>query len=71
MTNKEYIAKVLTEGDPFDDGYASYEAVLHYNIRCPYFGGDKRAHCYKDNTKVSRDFCYFCKREWLNQEVDP
>ncbi len=30
MTNKEYLIKVLT--DAIDDGGASYDSVLEYNI---------------------------------------
>ena len=31
MNNKEYIVKVLSDesNDPFDDGGASYEALVH------------------------------------------
>ena len=69
MTNREYMVAVLT--DQVDDGYASYEAMLHYNISCPYFSGDKRAHCYeKDDSFINRDNCYYCKHEWMENEVD-
>lgn len=69
MTNKEYIIKVLSDvdNDPFDDGGASYEALVDHNIKCPYnCTWDKRAHCYNG----SGDGCVACKMEWLESEVD-
>ena len=69
MTNREYMVAVLT--DQVDDGGASYEAVLHYDIKCPYFEGDQRAHCDgKDDSFINRDNCYYCKHEWMESEVD-
>lgn len=69
MTNLEYMIASLT--DQFDDGGASYEATVHYNVKCPYFEGDERAHCHgKGLDYPSRDNCFPCKHEWLNSEVD-
>ena len=82
MTNLEYMIASLT--DQFDDGGASYEATLYYNVACPYFAGDRRCHCYpeeyrngtaetvkfKDIKDPDRDLCVACKHEWLNSEVD-
>lgn len=71
MTNREYMIALLSDSAIIDDGYASYEAMVHYNICCPYFSGDKRAHCYgKDDDFINRDNCYYCKTEWLDNEVD-
>jgi hypothetical protein len=71
MTNKEYIIKVLSEGDPFDDGGVSYEALVHYHIDCPYSCGDERAHCHnKPLGYPDRKHCVACKMEWLDMEVD-
>lgn len=69
MTNREYIIKALTDG--FDDGGATEESTIVYNIACPYFAGDERAHCndldgMPDRWKECRD----CKWEWLDSEVD-
>lgn len=73
MNNKEYIVKVLSDesNDPFDDGGASYEALVHYNIACPYYCGDKRAHCHnKPLGYPDREHCVACKMEWLESDVD-
>lgn len=66
MTNKEYLIKVLKE-ELDDDG--AMEAWVYYHVACPYFWGDKRAHC-KDDAKPSRDRCSECKFEWLEMVVD-
>lgn len=69
MTNLEYMIASLT--DQIDDGGASYEATVHYNVKCPYSLGDKRAPCYgKESYYQSRENCFSCKHEWLNKEVD-
>ena len=54
-----------------DDGGASEEAMIYYNINCPYYAGDKRAYCRKEGSLVSsREVCVDCKAHWLEQEVD-
>lgn len=79
MTNLEYIIAALM--GEIDDGDASWEAVVYYNIACPYFGGDRRGHCYPDEYRngtvdracqkeLTRELCVGCKAEWLEQEVD-
>lgn len=82
MTNQEYIIAALT--DQIDDGGATWEACVHYNINCPYFEGDRRCHCYpeeyrdgtvdrvafKDKKEATRELCVECKAEWLESEVD-
>ncbi|MBR2556331.1 MAG: hypothetical protein IKE94_15905 [Aeriscardovia sp.] len=76
MTNREYMAKQLSDPDWIDDGGASYEAMVYYNIGCPYNCGDKRAHCkgvdgwYGLIKKPTRETCSECKMEWLEAEVD-
>lgn len=74
MTNKEYILEVLSDdyNDPFDDGGACFEALVHYHIACPYIVGDTRAHCHEDDELVApnRKTCVACKMEWLDMEVD-
>ena len=71
MTNREYMVALLTDSNEIDDGYASYEAMVHYNVNCPYFSGDGRGHCHGQNDDyINRDNCFWCKQEWLDQEVD-
>ena len=71
MTNREYMAKQLSDPDWIDDGGASYDSMVEYNIACPYFGGDKRAHCRSGCTGMpTRKMCSECKLEWLEAEVD-
>ena len=71
MTNREYMAKQLSDPDWIDD-----DGVVYYNIGCPYFCGDKRAHCkgvdgwYGLIKKPTREMCSECKMEWLEAEVD-
>lgn len=70
MTNREFMVKVLSDKqlDPFDNG-ADGEALVYYNIACPYFGYDERAHCNGDRS-INRERCVACKMEWLEMEVD-
>lgn len=68
MTNREYITALLSNSAFVDDGGASYEAMVFYNINCPYFDGNKRAYCH--NGKIDRETCYACKEEWLDLEVE-
>lgn len=71
MTNKEYIVMLLSDNDLIDDGGASYEALVHYHINCPYLCGDERAHCHnKPLDYPTRKHCVACKLEWLDMEVD-
>lgn len=71
ITNREYMINQLQNEDFLDDGGASYEAMLYYNIACPYFYHDERCHCNNiEYDKVTRGICYYCKQEWLDMEVD-
>jgi hypothetical protein len=82
ITNAEYVINLLL--DPLhdngielhnfdiDDGGASEEAMIYYNIACPYFVGDERAEC-KNNSPLktaTREQCFKCKYNWLTNEVD-
>ena len=67
MKNKK--ALIMAINEKFDD-WALSELWIHYYVSCPYFAGDKRAHCYADPEKVNRENCYACKREWLDSEMD-
>ena len=59
MTNREYMITLLSDDDAFDDGGASYEAMVCYNVGCPYFYGNARAHCNgKEDSYINRDNCY-------------
>ena len=69
MTNREYMAKQLSDPDWIDDGGASYLSMVEYNINCPYFAGDARKHCNEENPP-SRKVCSLCKLEWLEMDVD-
>lgn len=61
ITNRQLIVGLLQSESYVDDGGAAYEAMTHYNIACPYTGGDKRAHCFgKPDSFISRDNCYWC-----------
>lgn len=78
MTNRAYIINLLLDGlenekdferISIDDGFASYEAMVHYSIACPYYEDDERCHCEKEEA-MTREICYGCKEEWLNSEVE-
>lgn len=80
MTNREYMINLLLDGLEWqdkefervsiDDGCASYEAMVYYNIRCPYVYSDKRALCDNKVGKANRETCFRCKEQWLDSEVD-
>ena len=74
MTNREYMVGLLNDWAFIDDGGASYEAMVNYNVSCPYFCGDERALCYENGNQkdelVNRDNCVACKEQWLDSEVD-
>ena len=81
MTNREYIINLLLDGLEengkhlnrvcIDDGGASEEAMIYYNISCPYYAGDKRAYCQNNSGLLAtREMCTDCKTHWLEQEVD-
>lgn len=69
MTNREYLLALLDDENHIDDGGSSYEAMVYYNIACPYLGYDERAKC-KDYIAPQRNVCVECKMEWLDSEVD-
>lgn len=80
MSNREYIINLLLDGleeqdkefkrASIDDGGSTYEAMVYYNIRCPYVYSDKRALCGGNFDKINRDTCFRCKEQWLDSEVD-
>ncbi len=71
MTNREFMIAVLSDEnlDPFDNG-ADGEAMVHYNIACPYIGINLKAKCYPHDVSPNRELCVACKMEWLEMEVD-
>ena len=56
-------------GNASDDGGASEEAMIYYNINCPYFDGNSRCHC-SHTISPTREVCSACKTEWLDSEED-
>lgn len=68
MTNQEYL--IIALNNEIDDDGAAREAVIHYNIACPYTLGDKRALCRSHTTRMSRETCVQCKEAWLNAQAD-
>ena len=86
ITNAEYIVNMLMdmlryEGMPcervdIDDGGASIESTIYYNIDCPYGYCDERCEClpedefYKKSKNEQREICVSCKTKWLLSEVD-
>lgn len=82
MTNVEYMVNLLRDfmydnniefhEISIDDGGAAEEAMIYYNISCPYYCGDSRCVC-KDNKpseEITREQCVECKYKWLASEVD-
>lgn len=65
MTNREMMIMALQ--GKFDD-WGAEEAVIHYNVGCPYFSGDKRCEC--NDKEITREVCSECKYKWLDNEVD-
>lgn len=78
LTNREKMINLLLDqlensGKEFkrfctDDGGASEEAMVHYNIQCPYFVDDERCLC--KGTNLDEATCATCKMKWLNSEID-
>lgn len=78
-TNREMMINLLLDqleesGKEFkrfcaDDGGASGEAMVYYNIRCPYSAGNERCLC-KGTLDLDRDTCVTCKMKWLDSEID-
>ena len=66
MTNLEYLLIALK--DEIDDGGASFEAAVHYNIACPHYYGKKDLLC--EDKKPCREICVECKMKWLEEEYD-
>lgn len=70
-TNKDYLIAVLTED--IDDGGASYESAVEYNIACPYRHSSDCLNDHEGNqydSKKYRDGCVRCKLAWLEREYD-
>lgn len=82
-TNREMMISLLLDGAEnrnktlkralalsklIDDGGASEEAMIYYNIKCPY--------CDEKNCKLKKDevpnrkTCVMCKVEWLDRKAD-
>lgn len=82
ITNAEYMINLLMDfldGNDIefrrisiDDGGASEESMIYYNVACPYFDGDERCECMDTgpDEKPTREMCSECKYKWLASEVD-
>lgn len=68
MTNQEYL--IIALNNEIDDDGAAREAVIRYNIDCPYMLGDKRALCGGSRERMNRETCVQCKEAWLNAQAD-
>lgn len=66
MTNLEYLLKALQ--DEIDDGGASFEAAVYYNIACPYIDICMDMPCIGKDKEPSRKLCVECKMKWLEEE---
>ena len=69
MTNRELLIGILSDEYFIDDGGATEESVIYYNIKCPYKACDERCLC-KEESELSRDMCVECKGRWLDQEME-
>ena len=69
MTNRELLIGILSDEYFIDDGGATEESAIYYNIKCPYYSGDERCLC-KNDEDLTREKCVECKRKWLDSEVD-
>jgi hypothetical protein len=70
-TNRDYLIAALT--DSIDDGGASYDSALEYNIDCPYINSTDCLNIHEDNeygTATYGDGCLRCKVSWLNRRYD-
>ena len=80
ITNAEYMINLLMDflkmedvkfqRVDIDDGGASIESMIHYDVKCPYFEGDTRAVCHPSDALIDREHCVECKTKWLLSEVD-
>ena len=59
--------------DSIDDGGASYESVVRYNIECPYVGYSDCLNEHEGNEYDSKEYkegCVRCKMAWLERVFD-
>ena len=52
----------------YDDGGSSEEAMINYNIDCPYC--NNKDCMLSENEEPNRETCVECKARWLNKKVD-
>lgn len=70
-TNKDYLIAALT--DNIDDGGASYESVVRYNVDCPYLHDSDCLNEHENNEYGTKEYykgCIRCKLTWLDREYD-
>lgn len=68
MTNWEMIKAAID--DEIDDGGASRESSIYYDIACPYRGNDPEAVCHGVKGMPTREMCVECKEKWLEKEYE-
>jgi hypothetical protein len=70
-TNKDYMIAALA--DEIDDGGATFDSMVEYNIDCPY---TRNSDCYNEHfgneygTKEYKEGCVKCKTAWLERAYD-
>ena len=52
----------------YDDGGSSEEAMINYNIGCPYF--NNKDCMLGENEEPNRETCVECKARWLDKKVE-
>ena len=70
-TNRDYLVAVLA--DVIDDGGASCESVVKYDINCPYISDSDCLNEHEGNeygTKEYKEGCVRCKLAWLDRDYD-
>ena len=62
------LKRALALSKLIDDGGASEEAMIHYNIDCPYH--NEKDCKLKKGENPNRNTCVMCKAQWLDRKVD-
>ena len=62
------LKRALALSKLIDDGGSSEEAMIHYNINCPYC--DNKDCKLKRDEAPNRKTCVMCKAQWLDRKVN-